>query len=135
MSRQRGRKPQGYLAGMALNGDPPRLEPPAHLSKPERTLFAELIAVCPAAQFVPSDVPLLASYVQATLLARSAVKRAAGDSRALAVWEKASRVAAMLATRLRLSPHSRVDPKVITRNVPQRLSTYERMRFENAGAE
>jgi hypothetical protein len=136
MLQQRGRKTIGHRAGIAVNGDPPRLEPPSCLSKPERRLFAEIVAVAPAQQFVASDAPLLASYVQACLLARSAVRRAGKDARALSTWEKASRVQAMLATRLRLSPHSRVDPKVIGRHQPQqRLSAYEQMRLDDAGAE
>ena len=130
---KRGRKTPGDLAALAVNGDGPRLEPPAYLTEPERALFAELVAVCPAQQFVASDVPLLASYVQATILARSAVKRAGKDSRALSTWEKATKVQAMLSTKLRLTPHSRTDPKTIGHHVrAQRpLSVYEQMRARN----
>jgi hypothetical protein len=77
---------------------------------------------------VPGDIPLLASYVQATILARGAVKEAAQDPRSLAVWEKATRMQATLATRLRLSPQSRVDPKVVGRNRPT-PSAYDLMRL------
>jgi hypothetical protein len=136
MLQKRGRKTAGHLQGMALNGDPPRLEPPPHLSEPERQLFAELIAVSPAQQFAPSDAPLLAAYVQAIVLGRGAFKKAATDPQQLHVWEKATRVAGTLATRLRLSPHSRTDPKVITRHQPrQPMSHYERIRAQNAGLE
>jgi hypothetical protein len=113
---QRGRKPAATLTALTLNADHPRLNPPQYLTNLEQTLFVELVASCPAKQFVLSDIPLLASYVQATILARGAVKEAAQDPRSLAVWEKATRMQATLATRLRLSPQSRVDPKVIGRN-------------------
>jgi hypothetical protein len=63
---------------------------------------------------------LLVSYVQATLLSRQAIKDVAKDAAAMALWEKAVRVQAMLATRLRLSPQARTDPKTIGRQMPQR---------------
>jgi hypothetical protein len=62
---------------------------------------------------VPSDLPLLVSYVQATLLSRQAVAGASTDAAALALWEKATRMQATLATRLRLSPQARLDPKTL----------------------
>jgi len=39
----------------------------------------------------------------------------------LALWEKATRMQATLATRLRLSPQARTDPKTIGRQMPQRI--------------
>jgi hypothetical protein len=128
---QRGRKPNATLTAFPLNADHPRLTPPQYLTDQERTLFVELLASCPPKQFVLSDVPLLASYVQATLLARGAVKEAAQDPRSLAVWEKATRMQATLATRLRLSPQSRVDPKVVGRNRSEPPSAYDMMRLTN----
>jgi hypothetical protein len=111
--RQRGRKTTDHLAALSVNGDPPRLQPPAHLNDHERALFVELIEACSPRHFVASDLPLLASYVQAILLSRSAVKDAAEDPAMLVLWEKATRMQATLATRLRLSPQSRTDPKTI----------------------
>ena len=65
--------------------------------------------------FVPSDAPLLAAYAQAILLARklsmSAVKKP--DSGVIANWERVHRVMGKFATRLRLAPQSRGDPKTI----------------------
>jgi hypothetical protein len=48
------------------------------------------------------------------------VRRVVRDPAKVAVWEKAVRVQAMLATRLRLSPQARTDPKTIGRHMPQR---------------
>jgi hypothetical protein len=63
-------------------------------------------------------LPLLVSYVQATLLSRQAIKNAGKDTVALATWEKATRMQATLATRLRLAPQSRMDPKTLARQQP-----------------
>ncbi|MGB9394444.1 MAG: hypothetical protein WCB32_06625 [Pseudolabrys sp.] len=79
-------------------------------------LFTELVAACDARHFVESDLPLLVSYVQATLLSRSTAR----DPDKIAIWEKATRMQATLATRLRLAPQSRTDPKTIARGL-QRL--------------
>src|SRR5215813_6857378 len=115
---QRGRKTAGNLTALTFNHDR-RLQPPPHLNDHERKLFIEVVASCPPSQFVPSDVLLLASFVQATLLARGAAKKAARDPRALAVWEKATRTQTTLATRLRLSPQARSDPRSLARKQPQ----------------
>jgi len=115
---QRGRKTADHLTALSLSGDPPRLLPPAHLDHSERRLFVELTEACSPRHFVPSDAPLLANYVSATLLSRFAVKKAAKDPAMLALWEKATRIQASLATRLRLSPQARLDPKTVGRQPP-----------------
>jgi hypothetical protein len=90
--RQRGRKTADNLIAVSVNGDPPRLQPPEHLDQEERTLFTEIAEACSPRHFVASDLPLLVSYVQATLLSRRAVKKAAEDPAMLALWEKATRM-------------------------------------------
>jgi hypothetical protein len=79
----------------------PRVEPPPTLTNAERSLFVEIVEACSPKHFVPSDLPLLISFTQTTLLSRQAIKNAANDPTALAVWEKATRLQATLATRLR----------------------------------
>jgi hypothetical protein len=118
--RKRGRKSCDELAIINVNGDPPRLDPPPTLTDPERALFVEIVQACSPKHFVPSDLPLVVSYVQATLLSRQAVTNAAAAPAMLALWEKATRMQATLATRLRLSPQARTDPKTIGRQMPQR---------------
>jgi hypothetical protein len=108
--RQRGRK-SADLAVLNVDGSPPRLEPPADLREDERTLFTELIDATDTRHFRPTDLPLLTSFIQATLLARSTAR----NPNKINVWERAVRVQATLATRLRLSPQSRTDPKTIGR--------------------
>jgi hypothetical protein len=117
MKQQRGRKP-GNLRGVSIDGDPPRLDPPSSLTADERSLFVEIVKACSPKQFAPSDLPLLVSYIQSTLLSRHAVKKAATDASALAVWEKSTRMQATLATRLRLAPQSRFDGKSAARQQP-----------------
>jgi hypothetical protein len=114
--RQRGRKSAANLVTLRVDGAPPRPHPPAYLQDDERMLFTELVAACDARHFVESDLPLLVSYVQATLLSRSTAR----DPDKIAIWEKATRMQATLATRLRLAPQSRTDPKTIARGL-QRL--------------
>jgi hypothetical protein len=41
--RQRGRKSAAQLATLSVNGDPPRLKPPADLADDERFLFPKLL--------------------------------------------------------------------------------------------
>ena len=110
--RQRGRKSAALVTTLpAVDGEPPRLKPPPHLNDDERSLFDELVGACDPRHFVESDLPLLASYVQATLIARDA----AHAPSKIVLWEKAVRMQATLATRLRLSPQSRIDPKTVGR--------------------
>ena len=113
--KQRGRKSAASLAALSIDGQPLRLDPPADLSDAERNVFVEVTNACGSRHFVASDLPLLVSFAQTTVIARGAATSAASDLQALAVWEKAVRLQAMLATRLRLSPQSRLDPKTVAR--------------------
>jgi hypothetical protein len=113
--RQRGRKTAETLVALAVNGDPPRLEPPATLSDPERELFVELVESVEPDHFIRADLPLLVSFVQATLLVRST----ANKPDQIATWEKAMKLQVNLATKLRLTPSSRLDPKTLARQQPR----------------
>jgi hypothetical protein len=110
--RQRGRKSAAASAiePHVIPGTS-RLTPPSSLTKAEQTAFTELMASCDPAHFRESDMPLLISYIQATATAR----KTARDPAKAGLWEKAVRLQAMLATRLRLSPQSRIDPETIGR--------------------
>jgi hypothetical protein len=98
----------------AINGENPRLDPPAYLSKSAQMLFIEIVASCDHRHFTKSDLPLLASLVEATLMARAS----AGDLDRFSQFERAARLQASLATRLRLTPQSRHDPKTVARRSP-----------------
>jgi hypothetical protein len=96
-------------------GLPPHLTAPSGLSVEERNLFDELVRSCDPRHFVKSDLPLLVSYIQSTLLSRSSFAKMKKDPDMVAVWEKATRMQATLATRLRLAPQARTDPLTIAR--------------------
>ena len=85
---QRGRKSASLLAVPAVDGSPPKLQPPQTLQDDERILFDQIVAACDARHFVQSDLPLLVSYVQATLMAHDAAR----DPGKLTAWEKATRL-------------------------------------------
>jgi hypothetical protein len=90
----------------------PRITPPSSLTKAERSLFTELAAS--AEHLRPTDAPLLASYVQATIASR----RSARDPSKVDVWEKATRLQMSLATKLRLTAQSRTDTRTVGRQEP-----------------
>jgi hypothetical protein len=111
------------LGVVRIRAEEVRVKAPKHLTAAERDLFNEIVESSAANHFIQSDIALLASYVQSILLARGAIKKAATDPAALATWEKATRMQATLATRLRLAPQARCDPKTVGRHRPD---TYPR---------
>lgn len=116
--QHRGRKSAAELAALVARPNPPRLEPPQSLSDPEAALFREIVDACAPKHFAPSDLPLLVSFIQATLLARQASQDAASDAAALKRWGEAVKIQATLATRLRLAPQSRIDARAAARSTP-----------------
>lgn len=116
--KQRGRKSAENLVAIDVTGTPPRLTAPSGLTKSERALFNEIVAGCAADHFRESDKFLLVSLVQAIALSRRAVRGAARAPGQLAAWERSTRLVTTLATKLRLTVQSRVDPKTIGRMQP-----------------
>ncbi|MEJ2376253.1 MAG: hypothetical protein P8Y71_12855 [Pseudolabrys sp.] len=112
---QRGRKSALKSAAFDFDVRQRRLQPPSYLSDVERELFQRVVGSVSPQHFAQSDVPLIESFVRATLLSRDAAPKDATDAEALANWEKATRLQAMLATRLRLTPQARTDPKTLAR--------------------
>jgi hypothetical protein len=110
--RQRGRKSSAELVAFPVIEHRPSIDPPSSLTKAERSLFNELAAN--AEHLRPTDAPLLASYVQATLVSR----RSARDPSKVDIWEKATRLQAMLATKLRLTAQARTGTRTVGRQEP-----------------
>jgi phage terminase small subunit len=111
-----GRKSSAAMSVVPIsNAGVKRLEPPAYLGREEAELFRFLVASTSLDHFVASDIPLLVSYCQATLVSRRAAASLAETSDMIVVWERATRMQATLATRLRLAPQSRLDPKTVGR--------------------
>jgi hypothetical protein len=114
--RKRGRiSAAATVVPLSVNGLPPRIAAPPGLRTDEQMLFNELVGACDPRHFVETDIPLLVSYIQSTLLSRRAAANLEADPRLVTVWEKATRMQATLATRLRLAPQARTDPKTIAR--------------------
>jgi hypothetical protein len=107
---QRGRRSSNSLAQPNVDGKPARLSPPTSLTPKEREVFVDLVAAVDARHFRESDLPLLISYVQASVMAQAAARK--GDTK---TWERVTRVQAMLATKLRVSPQTRLDPRTVAR--------------------
>ena len=139
MTEQRGgRKSKAELATVvSISGQPHRLRPPDNLSPAEREVFVDLVSSCRPDSFIPSDMPLLASYATAIVQEQTAVQHlqregyviAGRPSPWLTVKEKAHREIVALSMRLRLSPQGRrKQAEVKAEKNP--LSAYERMALE-----
>jgi len=127
--RTRGRRSAAELAVIPIRPRDHRLRPPDDLGADEAALFRELVASCRADHFVAADAHLLACYAQALLISR----RSAGDPTLLQRWEKATRLAAQLAPKLRLCPSSRQDAKTAARHsADYRPSYYDLQRDDDA---
>ena len=112
------RKSAAALSVIPITSAHKRIQPPSDLSPPEANLFRTMISQVAPDHFTESDGPLIVSYVQATLLSRRASKElAAGNTKALAIWDRATKIQATLATRLRLAPQSRSCPKTLSRKL------------------
>ena len=92
------------------DAQPVLVQPPASLSEPAKAVFLDLVASCDPEHFEDSDVTLLARYANAVVFTEQAEARLQADpddTKALALWEKATRTMSGLALRLRLGPQSR----------------------------
>ncbi len=112
---QRGKKSAASLSVVSPVTALPRLKPPEGLTESEAKLFRDLVAKAAPDHFVETDVPLIVAYAQAILLARWAFKAMGEQDIAFQTWQQAARTMAALATKLRLCPHSRSDPKTVGR--------------------
>jgi hypothetical protein len=72
-------------------------------------VFNETVARAGAGHFVLNDTPMVAAYSQACVMSRDTTDEN---------WEKAVRLMTTLATKLRLTPQARTDPKSLTRHPP-----------------
>jgi phage terminase small subunit len=127
------RRSAASFAIPSVTGLPPRLSPPSDLSPDERQVFCDLAAASKPDAFRSSDSPLLAAYCRAiTIERRAAAELAAGDDKALAKWNGATKAMVSLSQRLRLSPQSRAPNNPTNRaSKPERpLSYYERQALQ-----
>jgi hypothetical protein len=125
--RQRGRKSATRLAINNVDGSPPRLVLPAGLNAKERALFEQVVNATDPGHFRKGDVPMLIAFVQASLLSRALGR----DSSQIKEWERATRTLASLATRLRLTPHSRTRPETIARQQQPAAGSWNKVPWES----
>jgi phage terminase small subunit len=102
-----------------------RLKPSSNLIAAERELFDELVRGCAPNHFRETDRLLLEEYVREALLLQQAAEalRQNGavmpDGKRINPWfqiqQRACKTMAVLATRLRLTPASRLHPKSVAR--------------------
>lgn len=119
---QRGRKSAASLEVISVDGSPPPLQPPASLNLVEAKIFSDLVKAADKRHFRASDQPLLACYARAIhfeTYSATALATDPSDTKALVMWEKASRAVISLSMRLRLSPQSRMSSKTTGRQAPQ----------------
>jgi hypothetical protein len=110
--RQRGKMSAAKLLTLNINNTdrPRRLVTPVGLNAKEHRMFLRIIDASSPEHFRENEVELLVSYVQATLLARDALRKNKID-----IWEKAVRVQLSLSMRLRLAPSTRLHAKTVNR--------------------
>jgi hypothetical protein len=104
------------LAFPDLTGQRSHLNPPEYLTDDERTAFVEVVDACDPSHFRASDLPLVAAYAQAAVKAR----KLAGERNPLKGrgWIETVRLLVTLATKLRLSPQARIQPRTVGRQEP-----------------
>jgi hypothetical protein len=97
-----------------VTGKPDKLLPPKTLTAAERAVFLALVDVVATDHFTPADLPLLTAYCQAVAIVQQG--QPADDLIKFGLWERAAKLAATLATRLRISPQSRYDARAAARH-------------------
>ena len=118
--RQRGRQSAADLEVNGVASARPNLRPPSHLSAKEAALFREVVANAPSGQFSASDAYLLASFAQVTVLlegAAAAAAKANNETRPVKIkmLDQLVKCQALLASKLRLAPQSRIGPRTAGR--------------------
>jgi phage terminase small subunit len=101
-----------------------RLKPSSKLIAPERELFVKLVRGCAPNHFRETDRLLLEEYVREALLLQQAAEALRQNGAVMPdgkispwfqVQQRACKTMAVLATRLRLTPASRLHPKSVAR--------------------
>lgn len=105
--RQSAEDVQTEAAIAHLKASTQPIEPPDHLEGDVRRVFCETVASVSRSHFTDGDIPMLETFAKATLCTRKLED--------FADWEKAARLQASLATRLRLTPQSRYDTRAAGR--------------------
>jgi hypothetical protein len=108
MARPGRRSSAANVVELTTTETRPRLTPPPTLSKQERAIFTATAIANP--HLTASDAMLLSLFVQGYTKTLTL-----GSQPGVADWEKAARMTATLATKLRLTPQSTQDPQTLGR--------------------
>jgi phage terminase small subunit len=117
MLEKPGRKSAADLAIVPIESARKPIKPPTDLKPQEAEIFRQVVASCDANHFRKSDIPILTAFATATLSRYYAGVIGEGEG-AFKLWEAATRLQISLATKLRITPQSRSDPKTIGRHEP-----------------
>jgi hypothetical protein len=104
---------------------------PSHDATPAvAKIFREIVSAAGNGHFRPGDAPLIEVYASALVLARRAHAELekAPTPRWLAVYEKTTRAAGTLASRLRLAPQQRLNARTAARSKHKPVDAYALMR-------
>ena len=133
------RRSAAELSVVRVNGGGTRLRPPPELDDEEREVWLQLVGACKTDHFLSSDVPLLARYCEAVVLARRAAGALRSEGAVVAgrpnpwihIQEKQIRALTALSMRLRVSPQARLRRETTGPRGPA-PSTYDLMGDDDA---
>ena len=114
---KRGRKSAAELGISVIDVQRQRLTPPDYLNEREAVIFRSIVDNCDPQHFRKSELPLLCSYVTAVNLSRwHAHKVNEGQQDHHRQWLECTKLVALLASRLRLAPSTRLDKGTVERH-------------------
>jgi hypothetical protein len=116
--KSRGRPSAAALNLAVIDTQKLRLTAPDFLNDREAVIFASIVDSCSPDHFRKSELPLLCSYVTAVNLSRwhaSQVNEGHADHHRK--WLECTKLVALLASRLRLAPSTRLDKRTVEREV------------------
>jgi len=122
----RGRQSSASIVAIHAPTPASRLSPPDYLSKAEAQIFRDIVANAPAKHFTRNDELLLATFAKVT----HQIRQTTDPGELL----RAARTQTLLATKLRLTPSSRLDAKTNARATANARgpSVYDLMRADDA---
>jgi hypothetical protein len=110
------RKTAEELNLKVVNFEYRRLTPPDHLTSRKAKIFRDIVESTNPRHFRKSELPLLCSYVTAVNLSQWHAKKInEGDPAHHRPWLDTTKLVALLASRLRLAPSTRLEKKTVER--------------------
>jgi hypothetical protein len=131
-----------------VDGHPTYVSPSPHLSPAHRKIFTDVVRTMPPEHFRDCDVPILMRFVEAIAMCERAGREMEVTGGPVVdgvvntwfgVYQKSAWTVSIIATRLRMTPHARRDPKTVARshykpNVYDRIAADARDEDEDQSA-